>query len=231
MRAMPIRESELNIEDIHAFTYRPEGQVKGGVLFLPHNAGADRFSREHAQLLAEGGLATVLWDPYPGKPAPKTDDDRRAYSAALDDDWAWQGQSRLVSYMHEELRVDNVGCIGFCMGGRLTLLLGAKDRSIASVCAFYPTIRRPKPDHQTYDVIDLAGEIRCPVMAICAGKDHIVTPETYSALRNTLRARPEPSLNQIFPDAGHGFLHGGDSPVASKLSWPVAVAFLQACLL
>ena len=231
MRGMPTQESEIHIDDLHAFVYRPEKGSKGGVMLLPHNAGTDRFSREHSQLLAEAGLATLLWDPYPGKERPKTDEERRAYSAAVDDDWAWQGQSRLLSYMQEELGVERAGCIGFCMGGRLGLLLGAKDHRLASVVAFYPTIRRPKPAHQKYDVVDLAPEIRCPVTAICPGKDHIVTPEVYSDLRQALRKREEPTVAQMYPDAGHGFLHAGESPIAAKLSWPQAVAFLQACLL
>ncbi|HEY8691981.1 MAG TPA: dienelactone hydrolase family protein [Chloroflexota bacterium] len=227
---MAIQESELLIDDLRAICFRPEGPSKGGVLLLPTNHGTSGINKKHSSMLAAAGLTTLLWDPYPGRGLPK-DDERSAWSGAVDDDWAVQGQSRWLTYMIEELGVERLGTLGFCMGGRYALLLGAKDHRLAAVTAFYPTVRKPKPDHQKYDAIAMCAEIRCAVTLVCPGQDHITTQEVYSDLRQTLRVRPEPTIAQMYPHAGHGFMQAGEPADAVKMAWPQAVGFMTACLL
>ncbi|MFI5265996.1 MAG: dienelactone hydrolase family protein [Chloroflexota bacterium] len=227
---MPIQESEVQLDGVRAISFRPESPSKGGVLLLPTNAGADKSNRYHSRSLAEAGLATLLWDPYPGKGLPP-DDERSKWSAAVDDEWAVKGQSRLLTYLAEELDVEKAGCLGFCMGGRFSLLLAAKDHRVAALASFYPTIRRPTPTTQKYDAVALAAEIRCPVTVECPGQDHITTPEVYADLRATLRKRDHATVAHVYPDAGHGFLQARKPEATVKMAWPQAVAFMTANLL
>ena len=230
MAPMPIQESDVQLDDLHAVAYVPEGGSKGGVLLLPTNAGTDRHNRTSSRLLAEAGLTTLLWDPYPGRGVPP-DDERSKWSGATDDDWAFQGQVRFLTYMTEQLAVQRLGALGFCMGGRMSLLLAARDHRLAALVSYYPTIRRPIPGTQKYDAVDMAPEIRCPVTVVCPGRDHITTAEVYADLRKALRGREQSTAAQMYPDAGHGFIQAGKPEAAIKMSWPQSVAFLTANLL
>lgn len=227
---MPIEGTEIQLDDVRAISFRPEGPSKGGVLLLPTNAGADKSNRYHSRTLAEAGLTTLLWDPYPGKGLPP-DDERSQWSAAVDDDWAVKGQSRLLTYMAEELGVEKAGCLGFCMGGRYSLLLAATDHRVAALASFYPTIRRPVPATQKYDAVAVSAEIRCPVTVVCPGQDHITTPEVYADLRETLRKRDQATVAHVYPDASHGFMQARKPEAAVKIAWLQAVAFMTANLL
>lgn len=230
MAVMPIQETELHLDDLRAIAFQPEGGSKGGVLLLPTNAGTDSHNRNSSRQLAEAGLTAVLWDPYPGRGLPPPDE-RSKWSGATDDDWAFQGQTRWLTYMAEDLGVERAGCLGFCMGGRMSLLLAARDHRVAALVSYYPTIRRPLPPTQKYDALALAPEIRCPVTVVCPGQDHITTQEVYADLRKALSERSEPTMAQIYPDAGHGFVQAGKPEAAIKMSWPQSVAFLTANLL
>jgi carboxymethylenebutenolidase len=227
---MAIQETTLQLDDLHAISFRPDGPSKGGVLLLPTNAGTSGINKKHSHLLAEAGLTTLLWDPFSGRGVPP-EEERSKWSAAVDDEWAVRGQARWLTYMAEELGVERLGTLGFCMGGRYALLLGAKDHRLAAVTAFYPTVRQPKPEHQKYDAVAMCAEIRCPVTLVCPGQDHITTPEVYSDLRQTLRVRPEATIAQMYPSAGHGFMQAGKPEDAVKMAWPQAAGFMTACLL
>ncbi len=227
---MPVQERELQLDDLRAIAFIPESKSGGGVLLLPTNAGTDRHNRASSQSLAEAGLTTVLWDPYPGRGVPPPDE-RSKWSAATDDDWAFQGQQRWLTYMAEELGLARMGCLGFCMGGRMSLLLAARDHRIDTLVSYYPTIRRPLPATQKYDALALAPEIRCPTLVVCPGQDHITTQDVYGDLRSALAGREAPTMAQIYPDAGHGFVQAGKPEAAIKMSWPQSVAFLTANLL
>jgi carboxymethylenebutenolidase len=226
---MPIEGTEVQLGDVQAIAFRPESPSRGGVLLLPTNAGADKSNRYHSRCLAEAGLTALLWDPYPGKGLPPNED-RSKWSAAVDDEWAVQGQSRLLTYMAEELGVEQAGCLGFCMGGRYSLLLAATDHRVAALASFYPTIRRPTPATQKYDAVAMAAEIRCPVTVVCPGQDHITTAEVYADLRKALRQRDQATIAHVYPDAGHGFLQARQPEAAVKMAWAQAVAFMTATL-
>ena len=56
-----------------------------GVLLLPSVHGIDQYSKAYAQALAEAGLATVIWEPFPGSPPAETREQRAARLAPLTD--------------------------------------------------------------------------------------------------------------------------------------------------
>jgi len=227
---MAIQESELHLDDQRAYAFRSDTPAKGGVLYLPTNAGPDKTNRLRARMLAEAGLTTVLWDPYPKLNETPPQEERPKLSSAVDDNWAIEGQSRWLSYMHDELEVERFGCIGFCMGGRYSLILSSKDHRMNAMASYYPTIRRPTPAHQKYDAVAVCGEIRCPTTLVCPGEDHITTPETYQELRTILRKRQEPTVAHMYPHAAHGFIQHGGSEEDVRTAWAQTTAFLTAWL-
>ena len=47
--------------------------------------GVDQYAKAYAQALAEAGLATVIWEPFPGQPPAETREQRAARLATLTD--------------------------------------------------------------------------------------------------------------------------------------------------
>jgi carboxymethylenebutenolidase len=104
-----------------------------------------------------------------------------------------------------------VGCIGFCMGGRYTLLFAcASDRLDAAVDCWggfidaatfeeASTPARPTPP------LELARQLKCPLLAAIGAEDHNPSP----AIGEQLRARASESGQEVKVDvyegAGHAF--------------------------
>jgi carboxymethylenebutenolidase len=128
-----------------------------------------------------------------------------------------------------------IGTLGFCLGGRFSLLLCVRDRRLGACLTYYPSIRVPKPPNQHQDAVALAAEISCPVQLVYPGQDHVIERETFLQLQATLQKRHAPTIVQFYPEASHSFMvldrtSGEVDRAAARLSWPQAIAFLSACL-
>jgi carboxymethylenebutenolidase len=233
--AFPVTEVES--EGLRARVIKPEGRCRGGVILLPHWQGLEDRIDEHGQQLANEGLASLSWDPFSAYPRDlPLPERRRLTQGVIQDADARREQMHWVGYMQQEMGVENVGALGFCMGGRMGLLLGVTDQRLKCCSAFYPTVRRPIPQG-VINAIDAAPEIHCPVQVHYPGKDEATSVETFRALRAGLESRPGiPTLGEFYPDAVHGFMneeHKGNpaNVAATAIGWSTAIAFLKGCLL
>ena len=100
--------------------------------------------------------------------------------------------------------------------------------------AAYPSIESPRLANQEHDAVVLAAGIRCPVLVLEPGHDHVATPATYAALKETLLKRSAPTVWHYYPDAEHGFMHRKEpaaNPAATAMASPQLVGFLTGTLL
>jgi dienelactone hydrolase len=112
-------------------------------------------------------------------------------------------------------------------------MVAARDRRIKACAACYPSIENPNHPNQEQDAVALAAGIACPALVIQPGHDHVATPETYAALKESLLKRAAPTVWHYYPDAEHGFMHRKEpaaNPAATALASPQLVGFLQGCL-
>ena len=86
-----------------------------------------------------------------------------------------------------------VGCVGFCLGGGLTLQLAALGVIDAAVP--YYGVLRSVPDWQG---------VRCPILGHYAAQDSAT--DALPELQATLAAAGKPAQFHIYPGTGHGFL-------------------------
>lgn len=209
-------------------------RAHGGVLLLPTISGIDRFVVERARQLADAGLTTLGWNPYPGESAP--DDLQTAMTrAGTLNDGLIEVMSECVDYMLGPLQLNAVAVLGFCLGGRYALLHAAQDRRLAACVSFYPSIREPAKPNETLDAVARAARINCPVHLVYAGNDNVFMHQTFTRLRDALERRSAATIIQVHPGAVHSFMRPeiqseSDNATATRLSWPQAVAFLQSCL-
>lgn len=95
---------------------------------------------------------------------------------------------------------------GFCWGGRVVWLYAAHNHALKAGAAWYgplagkPNALRPKT------AIDLAADVKAPVLGLYAGQDKGITAGDIDAMRAALaKAGNTASRIDVFPDAQHGF--------------------------
>jgi carboxymethylenebutenolidase len=215
----------LEVGGATSYLARPTGAVTAGLVLIPTVSGINRFAREYADHLARLGYATLAWNQYPGTQDGLGGDEARAYAAKLTTRGCLDHLRACVDYVERDLSCSTVGMIGFCFGGRFTLLAAASDPRIAAAAAVYPSM------HEAEEVTR-AAEIRAPVQLVYPGQDHIVSRETFRALEANLYARSAPTTILYYPDAGHGFMHHPSpaNDAATRAARPQIDAFLAASL-
>jgi carboxymethylenebutenolidase len=223
--------STVTLDGASGFLARAERR-RGAVLLLPMIYGVNKFVREYAASLATAGLSTLVWDPYPDEEPPGSLQAALARSETLRDGPSLDAMSICVDYLLGEFKLDTVGIIGFCLGGRYALPLAARESRIGACVSIYPTIHSPRQANEDEDVVSRAGEIGCPVQLVYPGRDHLTGKETFQRLQENLQRRPAPTVIHLLPAAGHGFMHtpGPENETAARMTRPLVAAFLAACL-
>lgn len=217
---------------------QPLENCHAGVILLPSVVGLNQATDDLLVRLADAGFTALAWDPFFTYAPNLTREEKGRLSASVFDDTVLQREhSGWIDYMQQDLGVAKVGVIGFCMGGRMSLVLAAADRRLRACVAFYPSIRDPKPAKAS-DVVALAANIACPVQIHYPGLDYVTSNASFQKLRTALEARPDPAPSCVhyYPQANHGFLGKTheESPAdaaAGTIAWPTTVAFLRAALL
>ena len=103
-------------------------------------------------------------------------------------------------------------CIGFCSGGRQTLLFACSSVAAdAAVPCWGGFIEKATPDEETTDnrpvkIIDLAGNAYCPLYVVGGAEDQNPSPEVLAELARRLDATGKDATVEIFEGAGHAFL-------------------------
>ncbi len=230
---MSPRSQDIKQSGLFGFLAQPDEVTTAGVVILPTIFGVNAFVRGYAETLARAGLAAAVWDQYEGLPLT-TDYDESKKRARTITDAVMHGKVKAwIDYMLGDLRLTSVGVLGFCLGGRFAPLVAASDKRMKACAAAYPSIENPQLPNQEQDPIALAAGITCPVHVIQPGHDHVATPQTYAALKETLLKRAAPTIWQYYPDAEHGFMHRKEpaaNQAATAIASPQLVAFLKACL-
>ena len=129
-----------------------------------------------------------------------------------------------------------VGCIGFCMGGRLSLLFAcASDRLDAAVDCWGGFIDAATPEERVTELrprppLELVSQLHCPLMAAVGAEDHNPSPEIAKRLGEALAQSPRETRVDIYEGAGHAFFadyRPSYRPAPAALLWERVVPFLE----
>jgi carboxymethylenebutenolidase len=157
------------------------------------------------RLAAEHGWSVAAVEPFPGREA-MTLDERMAAMAALDD--ATQVGDLVAAA--DELALEAVGIIGFCMGGMYAMKAAASGR-FDRACPFYGMIRVPDAwrgpaQSDAIDVLRESPGAAARVLAI------IGTADPYTPPRDVDDLEAAGATVVRYEGAEHGFVHDASRP-------------------
>ena len=98
-----------------------------------------------------------------------------------------------------------VGVTGFCWGGRITWLYAAHNPTLKAGVAWYGRLTGQPNELQPQHAVDVAADLKAPVLGLYGGKDQGIPPEDVERMRAALATAKQPSEIVVFPAAPHGF--------------------------
>lgn len=197
---IPTLEADANFG---AYVARPEGAPRAAIIVIQEIFGVNPGIRQKCdKLAAEGYLAVapdLFWRLEPGV---ETDPDVPAeFERAIgmmgqfDQDAGIRDIEATIHYIRRTLGVSKVGCVGYCLGGRLAFMAAARTDIDASV-GYYGV-----------GIDGLLGEkhaIAHPVMLHIPTADGFVPRETQAAMHAGLDDHAKVTLHD-YEGLDHGF--------------------------
>jgi carboxymethylenebutenolidase len=181
----------------------PEGGRGPGILVLQEIFGVNDYIRARSATLAGLGYVALAPDLYwhlePGVEIPQDEAGlQRAfgYMQRLDEPRAVRDAGAALDLLRGLPEVTGtVGVLGFCMGGRLGYHVTARSRPDAAVLYY---------GSGTAAALDLAPDIRCPVLFHFGDDDPYLPAEQVEAIRRAFSGRDDVEFD-VQPGAGHAF--------------------------
>lgn len=187
-----------------AYLAEPDGEARGAVVVIQEIFGVNEGIRrkgDHWAALGYVALAPDLfWRLEPGveldPDVPEDFQQALALMNRLDQDKAIADIEVAIRDARSRLpEGGKVGCVGYCLGGRLAFMTAARTDIDASV-GYYGV-----------GLEGLMGEkhaIAHPVMLHVAGADHFVTPDKQALIHEGLDDHPKVTIHD-YPGEDHGF--------------------------
>jgi carboxymethylenebutenolidase len=202
----------------------PEG--KGpfpGVIVVQEWWGLNDWVKQQARALAKEGYVALAVDLYRGKSTDKQEEAHQLMMG-LPQDRAIRDLQAGYAYLQSrpDVKKNRIGVIGWCMGGRYTLLLATVEPALGAAVAYYGA---PPTDQQAI------GAIKAPVMGNYGGEDKGPTPEQVRTFEDLMKKAGKAIDVKIYPGAGHAFANvnnpwGGYRKEAAEDAWARSTAFL-----
>jgi len=100
---------------------------------------------------------------------------------------------------------ERLGVMGFCRGGRDTWLYAEHNPHLKAAVAWYGPVTGATSPIQPHTPLELAAELKCPLLGLYGGKDESIRPEDVNAAAAKAKAAGQKVEIAYYPDAPHGF--------------------------
>ena len=198
---------------VQAYLARPAGDgPRGGVVVIHHMPGWDRASKEITRRFAEMGYDAICPNLHVREaPGAEPDDASAAVRAkgGVPDDRLVGDVAGASAYLRA-LPTSNgkVGSIGYCSGGRQSVLAACHvDLAAAVDCYGAYVTGTPPPDWplKVTNLVDQLPDLRCPLLGRFGNEDRTPSPEHVDELDRILTEHGKPHEFHRYDDAGHAF--------------------------
>jgi len=181
--------------------------------------------RTVAQRLARQGYVAIVPDLYHGKVASDAES-AHELTRSIEEDQVLADFESTIEWLRGQRRTRKakIGAMGFCMGGRLSLVLGMSDAPMAAVVMFYG---RPVTEEERI------AELSAPLLGHFGEDDRGIPLERVVAFETLLEKAGKDAQIYVYPGAGHAFMNDTRESFrsdAARQAWARTLAFLQSHL-
>lgn len=199
-------------DEIEAYLARPDGEgPRGGVVVIHHMPGYDRATKEMVRRFAEMGYDAVCPNLYSREAPGAAPDDAAAVARSR----GGVPDERLVgdvSGAMDHLRAlptsnGKVGTIGYCSGGRQSVLAACNLDVDAAVDCYgaFVTGTPPEGAPMRTNLVDQLPNLRAPLLGLFGADDQYPSPAQVAELREILAANGKVFEEHSYEGAGHAF--------------------------
>jgi carboxymethylenebutenolidase len=236
LSAATIRIPGHDGDDIEAYVAQPGGDdPRGGVVVIHHMPGYDRGTKEIVRRFAELGYDAICPNLYHRDAPGAAPDDAAATARAKGGvpDARLLGDVGGAAAHLRSLPTSNqkVGVIGYCSGGRQSVLAGCNLDLDAAVDCYGAFVTGTPPEGfplQVTNLVDQIPNLRCPLLGLFGLEDQYPTPEQVDELEQLLKANNKEYEFHRYEGAGHAFF-SVDRPsynvAAANDGWEQITAF------
>ena len=237
----PIRGGALDARDLTltsadgtrlaAYAARAERPSGAGIVVIPDVRGLHPYYEELALRFAEAGVHAVSIDPYARTAGTSKRGEGFEYEPHVSQLRAESLEADVAAAV-ELLRgeggpAERIYTVGFCLGGRVSLLQARTGLGLAGVIGFYPW---PVGAHRSGlpAPADEAPRFRCPALTLYGGEDAGIPPEARDAFAAALRDAGVEHRSVVYEGAPHSFFdrRAADHAGASEDAWRQVLEFM-----
>jgi len=194
---------------VAAYAARAERPSGAGIIVVPDVRGLHPYYEELTRRFAEAGVHAVAIDLYSRTAGTGKRDAAFEYEphvGQLSADGLDADVAAAADYLRapEGGEPDRMYTIGFCIGGRVSLLQAASGIGLAGVIGFYPW---PVGPHRSGlpAPAEEAPRFGCPVLTVYGGADAGIPAEARDAFARALREAGVDHRSIVYEDAPHSF--------------------------
>ncbi|MHB1569402.1 MAG: dienelactone hydrolase family protein [Solirubrobacteraceae bacterium] len=238
LRAETVQIAGAGDDQIEAYVARPDGDgPRGGVVVIHHMPGYDRASKEITRRFAELGFDAVMpnlhWREAPGAAPDDAAATARAQGGVPDERLVGDvdGAARWLRALATSN--GNVGVIGYCSGGRQSVLAACNLELDAAVDCYGAFVTGTPPEGfplKVSNLVDQLPRLSCPLLGLFGNEDQFPSPEQVDELDRILDELGKPHEFHRYDDAGHAFF-AVDRPsyrvAAANDGWERIAAFYR----
>ncbi len=200
-------------DEIEAYTARPMSPGPyGGVVVIHHLPGYDEPAKEVVRKFAVHGYNVVMPNLYHRDAPGASPDDAAATARAkggVPDDRLVGDVAGGAAYLRALTSSNGkVGVIGFCSGGRQSVLAACSLPLQAAVDCYGAFVTGTPPEGLTLKVGPIKHMIKdlsCPLLGLFGKDDKYPSPEQVTELEEELKARGKTYEFHSYEGAGHAF--------------------------
>jgi carboxymethylenebutenolidase len=200
-------------DQIEAYVASPEGDARrGGVVVIHHMPGYDRETKEIARRFAELGYDAICPNLYFREAPGASPDDAAAVARAqggVPDERLLGDVAGATAYLRARPTSNGkVGVIGYCSGGRQSVLAACNIDLDAAVDCYGAFVTGTVPEGiplKVTNIIDQLPNLRAPLLGLFGDDDTHPSPEQVAELGQILTEHDKVFAFHSYEGAGHGF--------------------------
>jgi carboxymethylenebutenolidase len=239
LTARSIRITGAGGDEIEAYLASPAGEAhrdrRGGVVVIHHMPGYDRATKEITRRFAELGYDAICpnlyWREAPGAAPDDAAATARAKGGVPDEQLLGDVQGAVDHLRGLPSSNGRVGVIGYCSGGRQSVLVACNLPVDAAVDCYGAFVTGTPPEGfplRVHNLVDQLPGLRCPLLGLFGNDDKYPSPEQVDELEQILREHRKDFELHRYDGAGHAFFavdRESYRPAAANDGWERIEAF------